>query len=142
MSRASRTEDDVTTVKLKSPASPVLASMNGLGPQLKKAATVFPSHVRRTFGRMPTDYTGDLVRLLDDISTVTHSIAAYINEGSESVQYGTIQSATKLDPAVATRQLYKALSYDGYCCLILERHTETPMNLYVFGRAFCYHCGG
>ncbi len=32
-----------------------------------QAAVVFPSHVRSAVARAPTDYTGELVRLLDDL---------------------------------------------------------------------------
>ena len=106
---------------------------NGLdGARVQKAAVVFPSHVRRSFGRKPVDYTGELVRLLDDISTVTHSIAAYVSERSESAQYGApVQHEGTLDPAVATRKLYRSLSHDGYACLILEKRMKIPLRLYV-----------
>lgn len=102
---------------------------NGLTAGPDKAATVFPSHVRRSFSRRPTDFTGDLVRLLDDISTVTHNLAAYVSEGSEAIEYGRTSSASNLDPAVATRQLYKALAHDGYACIILDRHHPAPLSL-------------
>ena len=95
---------------------------------LKKGATVYPSHIRRAFSRFPADYTGELVRLLDDISTVTHSIAAYVRQGSESFQYGHIPNVG-LDPAVATKQLYKALCHDGYICVILDKNQPTPLSL-------------
>lgn len=32
-----------------------------------QAAVVFPSHVRSALSKAPTDYTGELVRLLDDL---------------------------------------------------------------------------
>lgn len=95
-----------------SPASP--ASLR-LAPSTSKAATVFLSHVRRTFQRYPTDFTGELVRLLDDIAVVTRSIAS------------SMTSATPLSPASATANLYAALKSDGYACLILAKDTPQPL---------------
>lgn len=94
---------------------------------VNQAAVVFPSHVRRSISRAPTDFTGDLVRLLDDISTVTRSISAYCNSGSETVAYGASGERTSLKSEVACRQLYKKLSHDGYACLILEKQLEQPL---------------
>lgn len=118
-----------SAMNLMSPASPVLSSNSGLTEELKKGATVFPSHVRRTFRRRPTDYTGELVRLLDDITTVTHSIAAYVQEGSEVMAYGSTAHETGLSPAVATRRLYKSLCHDGYACLIVDKNVEAPLTM-------------
>lgn len=98
-------------------------------PELRKAAVVFPSHVRRSFSRAPTDFTGDLVRLMDDLSTVTHNIAAYVAIASETTEYGASQNRRELDAVVATKQLYKSLSHDGYACILLEKHHEMPLNL-------------
>lgn len=82
-----------------------------------KAATVFLSHVRRTFQRYPTDYTGELVRLLDDIAVVTRSIAS-----------ATSSTTTPLvTPGLATQLLYAALKNDGYACLILAKGTDQPL---------------
>lgn len=116
---------------LASPASPVLTAAGGgrLGSDLNKGATVFPSHVRRTFQRFPTDYTGELVRLLDDIATVTHSIAAYVTEGSEKISYGAPASTEGLNSMVASRRLYKSLSHDGYACLILDKGFDQPLTM-------------
>lgn len=116
---------------LSSPASPVLRSAAGvtIGSDLNKGATVFPSHVRRTFQRFPTDYTGELVRLLDDITTITHSIAAYVAEGSENISYGSSSAADGLNSKVASRRLYKSLSHDGYACLILDRGFDQPLTM-------------
>lgn len=107
-------------LNLASPATPTLVSP-AAGPLASdlnryKGATVFPSHVRRTFQRFPTDYTGELVRLLDDLSTATHSIAAYITEGSENLRYGETEIGG-LDPKVASKKLYRALSHGKYHCL-------------------------
>lgn len=117
------------SLDLKSPASPIMTSASGLATDLEKGATVFPSHVRRSFSRHPTDYTGELVRLLDDISTVTHSIGAYVAEGSESIAYGSRESHRGLESAVATRRIYKSLCHDGYACLILDRNLEAPLTM-------------
>ncbi len=126
-SLASINSIDMPAFNLKSPASPVMSSSGAVKSDLNKAATVFPSHVRRTFSRHPTDFTGELVRLLDDITTVTHSIAAYVAEGSETVEYGASSTMSGLDPLVATRRLYKSLSHDGYACLILDKNQEAPL---------------
>lgn len=96
-------------LNLASPISPTPVTPSST--DWKKGATVFPSHVRRTFQRFPTDYTGELVRLLDDLSTATHSIAAYVTEGSENVRYGTAGASGGLNPIVASKKLYKALSH-------------------------------
>lgn len=115
----------VSALDLKSPASPISSALKS-----DKAAVVFPSHVRRTFQRFPTDYTGELVRLLDDITTVTHSIAAYVTEGSEKVLYGSVGDITEgLDAAVATKRLYGSLSRDGYACLFFDKNTEAPLTM-------------
>jgi fructose-1,6-bisphosphatase I len=117
---------------LSSPASPVMTSVGGgshIGTDLNKGATVFPSHLRRTFQRFPTDYTGELVRLLDDITTVTHSIAAYVTEGTEKVSYGATSASEGLDSKVASRRLYKSLSHDGYACLILDCGFDQPLTM-------------
>lgn len=93
-----------------SPASPMATRLDG---DVHKAATVFLSHVRRTFQRFPADYTGELVRLLDDIAVATRSISAAAD--------GTSPSSTAV-----TQTLYKGLQ-DGYCCVILSKGIDQPL---------------
>mmetsp|Transcript_3757 Transcript_3757/g.11186 ORF Transcript_3757/g.11186 Transcript_3757/m.11186 type:complete len:344 (+) Transcript_3757:103-1134(+) len=111
------------SVQIKSPMSPLGGK---LSTRLSKAATVFPSHVRRSFLSNPTDYTGELVRLLDDISTQTHAISAFVSEGSENIQYGAV-GQRQMDADFATRHLYRSLSHDGYACLILAKNRQQPL---------------
>lgn len=85
-----------------------------------KAATVFPSHVRATYRRNPADRTGELVRLLDDISVVTHSI-------STRVSLNHCSDDDAIDPEGVTRKLYSSLCHDGYACMILEKAHEAPL---------------
>lgn len=123
---------------------------------VNKAATVFPSHVRRTFMVNPADYTGELVRLLDDISTLTHAISAFVSEGSDKIAYVTKSSPCVVPPKHptpkltrsslsrrpssygqvgektitaehATHMLYRSLAHDGYSCLILAKNREQPL---------------
>lgn len=82
----------------------------------------FSSHVRLEFQENPTDRTGDLVRLLDDIATVTHCLSAFVAQNN-------MTDDCPLNAMVATRQLYQSLCHDGYACLILERNHETPLTL-------------
>eukprot|EP00180_Rhodochaete_pulchella_P002127 Plantae.Rhodophyta-Rhodochaete_pulchella.ctg32148.p1 GENE.Plantae.Rhodophyta-Rhodochaete_pulchella.ctg32148~~Plantae.Rhodophyta-Rhodochaete_pulchella.ctg32148.p1 ORF type:complete len:347 (-),score=42.73 Plantae.Rhodophyta-Rhodochaete_pulchella.ctg32148:106-1146(-) len=103
-----------------------LSPLGSRGPNVDKAATVFPSHVRRTFTRHPTDYTGDLVRLLDDIATQTHGISAYVAEHDETIAYGQV-GRKAITASFATRLLYRALSHDGYSCVILARDNQEPL---------------
>lgn len=94
------------------------------------SATVFPSHVRATFRRAPTDRTGELVRLLDDIATVTHSISKYVSARQDQhPMYDPNQSHAGPGPRphVATQKLYKSLCHDGYACIILEKEREAPL---------------
>lgn len=93
------------------------------------SATVFPSHVRATFRRHPADRTGELVRLLDDISTVTHSISSYVATQHPHPFNSQLDSSTPptLDPEFATEKLYTTLCHDGYACIILERNREAPL---------------
>jgi fructose-1,6-bisphosphatase I len=100
--------------------------------KLRDGATIFQSHVRRTLRDNPTTVrSGDLLRLLDDIAAVTHSISAYVAENAAgSVVAGRRGSKSRgLEPAVVTRRLYAALTHDGYACLILDRGTEVPLSL-------------
>lgn len=100
-------------------------------------STNFESHLRASFRRAPTDRTGELVRLLHDISMVTHCISAYVAHDSafSSTMVGvykitdsqTCTRQQRLDPAIATRHMYKSLSHDGYACAILESHTDLPL---------------
>ena len=101
------------------------------------------SHLRTSFHSAPTDRTGELVRFLDDISVVTQCISAYVAQDAayDSNIAGCNDRVTdplshslvakvhqrRLDPAVATRHMYKSLSHDGYACAIIESHTETPL---------------
>mmetsp|Transcript_1167 Transcript_1167/g.2443 ORF Transcript_1167/g.2443 Transcript_1167/m.2443 type:complete len:338 (-) Transcript_1167:1140-2153(-) len=103
-----------------------LSPLGMRGRDVPKAATVFPSHVRRTFTRHPTDYTGELVRLLDDIATQTHGIATYVAESDETIQYGALGRDT-VSAEYATRQLYRALSHDGYACILLVKDRKDPL---------------
>mmetsp|Transcript_282 Transcript_282/g.517 ORF Transcript_282/g.517 Transcript_282/m.517 type:complete len:325 (-) Transcript_282:374-1348(-) len=98
----------------------------GAGVHKKRAATVFPSHVRRTFTRHPVDYTGELVRLMDDIATLTHGIAVYVAESDEKMTYGEV-GQTPISSSFVTRKLYRQLCNDGYACLILSKDSETPL---------------
>lgn len=66
---------------------------------------------------------------MDDLSTVTHSIAAYVAITTETTEYGASQNRRKLKADVATKQVYKSLSYDGYACLLLEKHHDMPLNM-------------
>lgn len=120
-------------------------------------STSFESHLRASFRRAPTDRTGELVRLLHDISMVTHCISAYVAHDSVfsstmvsgdgvgvndmtdncEIDDNIVKNKTKdsqtctrqqrLDPATATRHMYKSLSHDGYACAILESHTDMPL---------------
>lgn len=79
----------------------------------------FETHVRTQFRSSPTDRTGDLFRLLEDIATVTRSISSYIINNHDIPA-----SSTK---EVALQRLYTSLSHDGYACLILERNRDAPL---------------
>jgi len=111
-------------MELSSPAPPLGLRLTS---DVSKAATVFLSHVRRSFARDPTDYTGELVRLLDDISIVTRSVASYVAESSAAVSYGSVGDAAKLSSDFPTAKMYKSLSHDGYACIMLSRDREMPL---------------
>ncbi|KAK4525753.1 hypothetical protein GAYE_SCF16G3662 [Galdieria yellowstonensis] len=106
---------------LSSPPSPAsnLKTVSSL-----KAGVVFAAHVRQSFRLHPFDFTGELVRLLDDLATETHSISALVNEGSEHIQYGYVGSS--LNAEFVTQQLYHALSHDGYACVFLFKDHPKP----------------
>lgn len=111
-------------IDIISPASPMglrLSSDNN------KSATVFLSHVRRTFARYPVDYTGELVRLLDDIATFTCTTSSAVAERSHSPTYGAVGTGNDITSENATRQLYRVLAHDGYCCIILAKGVESPL---------------
>lgn len=111
-------------MELSSPAPPLGLRLTS---DVSKAAMVFLSHVRRTFARAPVDYTGELVRLLDDISIVTRSVASYVAECSASVAYGSVGDASTLSSDFSTTKMYKSLTHDGYACIILSRDREMPL---------------
>ncbi|GJQ12433.1 hypothetical protein GpartN1_g4319.t1 [Galdieria partita] len=107
---------------VNSPQSPI-AELKSLT-ALEKAGVVFSAHVRQSFRLHPSDFTGELVRLLDDLSTETHSISALVNEGSEHIQYGYVGNS--LNAEFVTQQLYHALSHDGYACVFLFKDHAKP----------------
>lgn len=109
---------------LISPASPMGIRLTS---DVNKGATVFLSHVRRTFARFPVDYTGELVRLLDDIATFTRTVASSVTEGSSHFRYGAVGSGDEITAASATRHLYRLLAHDGYCCIILSKGHNQPL---------------
>eukprot|EP00177_Eucheuma_denticulatum_P007542 GFKZ01013735.1.p2 GENE.GFKZ01013735.1~~GFKZ01013735.1.p2 ORF type:complete len:380 (+),score=50.05 GFKZ01013735.1:3-1142(+) len=104
------------------PPSTVLShpSSTQLSDDNNKAATVFPSHVRASYRRNPTDRTGEIVRLLDDISVVTHAISSFLLLADRS-------KSPCIDTELATRRLYSSLCHDGYACIILEKSHEAPL---------------
>lgn len=106
---------------LRSPSSPVFNSP-GVTVTAPTLNANFSSHVRLAFQNNPIDRTGDLVRLLDDITTVTHSLSAYV------AQHAVVNAGIP-DPSVATRQLYQSLCHDGYACVLLERGYDSPLTL-------------
>lgn len=111
-------------IDIVSPASPMglrLSSDNN------KSATVFLSHVRRTFARYPVDYTGELVRLLDDIATFTCTTSSAVAERSHTPVYGVVGSGNDITATHAMRQLYRVLAHDGYCCIILSKGLDQPL---------------
>lgn len=117
---------DMATSKMDliSPASPMGLRLTS---DINKAATVFLSHVRRTFARHPVDYTGELVRLLDDIASFTRSMSAAVTERSEHLNYGTVGTGTDITSEMAIRHLYRLLAADGYCCIILAKDYDQPL---------------
>lgn len=98
-----------------------------LSSDINKAATVFLSHVRRTFARFPVDYTGELVRLLDDIATFTCTTSASVTERSRNLEYGTVAAGNDIDANHAIQSLYRLLAHDGYCCIILAKGCDHPL---------------
>lgn len=109
-----------------SPKSPsrVLLSDN-----VFKGATVFLSHVRRTFARSPVDYTGELVRLLDDIANFTRVVSTAVTESNLVSEYSGHHAHEFLDVNAkgATQSLYRLLAHDGYCCIILSKGHKDPL---------------
>ncbi|KAK4529547.1 hypothetical protein CCYA_CCYA01G0404 [Cyanidiococcus yangmingshanensis] len=90
----------------------------------------FPSHVRNAFKRSGGtlterhDATGELVRLLDDLSTEFRWIAARARE-----TYAKGVQVEPLTAALVTQQLYFALCHDGYACLLVSKDQPEPMCL-------------
>lgn len=113
-----------TKMELVSPASPMGLRLTS---DINKAATVFLSHVRRTFARHPVDYTGELVRLLDDIATFTCTASSAVTERSPELVYGSVGTGSEVNPQTAIRGLYRLLANDGYCCIILAKGHDQPM---------------
>ena len=112
-------------MEIFSPKSPLGIRLSS---DVDKGATVFLSHVRRTFVRYPVDYTGELVRLLDDIATFTNLIASAVVEGSMStLRYGQVKTGIDVTAESATQHLYRLLANDGYCCIILSNASEQPL---------------
>ena len=111
-------------MEIVSPASPMGLRLSS---DINKGATVFLSHVRRTFHRSPVDYTGELVRLLDDIANYTCTIASAVAERSPYIHYGHVGQAGELKSEHAIKQLYRILAHDGYCCIILAKGHEQPL---------------
>eukprot|EP00168_Porphyra_purpurea_P016054 TRINITY_DN509_c0_g1_i3.p2 TRINITY_DN509_c0_g1~~TRINITY_DN509_c0_g1_i3.p2 ORF type:complete len:240 (+),score=50.06 TRINITY_DN509_c0_g1_i3:475-1194(+) len=124
-------------MELSSPAPPLGLRLTS---DVSKAAMVFLSHVRRTFARAPVDYTGELVRLLDDISIVTRSVASYVAESSASVAYGSVGDASTLSSDFSTTKMYKSLTHDGYACIILSRDREMPLTFPEDAPTACTWC--
>lgn len=109
---------------LVSPASPMGLRLTS---DSNKSATVFLSHVRRTFARHPVDYTGELVRLLDDIATFTCTTSALVAERSIDLVYGAVGTGSDISSSATVRQLYRVLAHDGYCCIVLAKGIEQPL---------------
>lgn len=110
-----------------SPKSPLGIRLSS---DVNKGATVFLSHVRRTFARHPVDYTGELVRLLDDIANFTRVVSSAVSEGATNAEYSGQRAAhAPLDATAdsATQHLYRLLAHDGYCCIILSKGFSQPL---------------
>lgn len=91
---------------------------------------MFLSHVRRTFARHPADYTGELVRLLDDIANFTRIVSSAVTEGAINAEYSGHRAAhAPIDASAdgATQHLYRLLAHDGYCCIILSKGFSQPL---------------
>lgn len=113
-----------TKMEIVSPASPMGLRLTS---DVNKAATVFVSHVRRTFARFPVDYTGELVRLLDDIASFTRSLSTTVTERSEQHHYGVVGTGADVTADMAIKNLYRVLAADGYCCIILAKGYDQPL---------------
>ncbi len=109
-----------------SPKSPSRVLLSDIG---YKGATVFLSHVRRTFARSPVDYTGELVRLLDDIANFTRVVSTAVTESNLVSEYSGHHAHEFLDVNAegATQSLYRLLAHDGYCCIILSKGHKEPL---------------
>lgn len=50
-----------------------------------------------------------------------------MSSGNESAAYGAVGNLQGLNVHIPARQLYKALTHDGYCCLLFEKHFTSPL---------------
>lgn len=110
-----------------SPKSPLGIRLSS---DVNKGATVFLSHVRRTFARHPVDYTGELVRLLDDIASFTRVVSSAVTEASTPAasHFGhSTHAPLEATAEGATEHLYRLLAHDGYCCIILSKGCSQPL---------------
>jgi len=113
-------------------------------PLSQKSERTFGSHVRLAFAENPTDYTGELVRLMEDIAMATRMISAGVRgaglprnhtsavkplESDEAAVTRRPTDAREFDADIATQILYRTLYHDGHLCILLSNcHTE-PLNL-------------
>lgn len=114
-----------TKMDIVSPKSPSRLTTDN-----KKGATVFLSHVRRTFARHPVDFTGELVRLMDDIANFTSVVATAVTESNVVSEYSGHRAHDVLGTVTsegATESLYRLLAHDGYCCIILSKSSPQPL---------------
>lgn len=114
-------------MELVSPKSP--SAVRDREDKHSGGATVFTSHVRRTFQRHPTDYTGELVRLLDDLANFTNVVASAVNDSALVSEYTGHHESASFDVSAegATVALYRLLASDGYCCIILSKGNNQPL---------------
>eukprot|EP00741_Cyanophora_paradoxa_P007973 tig00000133_g7713.t1 len=103
----------------------------------------FPAHCRNILSLHPTDYTGELVRLLVDISSATRLIDSGLRRSGipDSTGNGDIQNeilspklgpqatlraskSKEFDAEAATRILFKSLYHDGYLCAMLSNTAD------------------
>uniref|UniRef100_A0A7S2NPS2 fructose-bisphosphatase n=1 Tax=Cyanoptyche gloeocystis TaxID=77922 RepID=A0A7S2NPS2_9EUKA len=103
----------------------------------------FGSHVFTSFGEKPIDYTGELVRLLQDVSTASRMISAGVRnvglpvrgetlvQNPEEIKSGQQHCLQRrdFDAHMATEILYRMLYHDGHLCLILSPTQAEPMHL-------------
>jgi len=121
-----------------------------------RIGSAFGSHVRLAFTENPTDYTGELVRLLSDLSMATRMISAGVRRAGlpklnrpseilssefqsaapESVRdprnfarNKPVMTASQFDAQSATDVLYKSLSHDGHTCIMLSMTCADALSL-------------